>query len=125
MCDGGSVEAEDLEIVHLQRVAGSYAQDAAKVRGTGVGLARRGDQGKLSFKNTRRGGGGTCPTKRLMADWSDGRIQRESAAAAMGQINQAWIEGRVEDLGPMVHPEIVTVFPSNRMRRGSRSGEPY
>src|SRR5579862_597827 len=33
------------------------------------------------------------------------------AAAAMRQINQAWIDGRVEDLGPLVHPEIVMVFP--------------
>jgi len=37
--------------------------------------------------------------------------KRETAAAAMRQINQAWLNGRVEDLAPMVHPEIVTVFP--------------
>jgi ketosteroid isomerase-like protein len=33
------------------------------------------------------------------------------AAAAMRQINQAWLDGRVEDLAPLVHPEIVMVFP--------------
>ncbi len=37
--------------------------------------------------------------------------KRESAAAAMHQINRAWLEGRVEELAPMVHAEIVTVFP--------------
>lgn len=37
--------------------------------------------------------------------------KHERAAVAMRQINQAWIEGRVEDLGPMVHPEVVMVFP--------------
>lgn len=35
----------------------------------------------------------------------------EDAAEAMRRINQAWIEGRVEDLAPMVHSEIVMVFP--------------
>jgi hypothetical protein len=29
----------------------------------------------------------------------------------MRQINQAWLTGRVQDLAPMVHPEIVMVFP--------------
>lgn len=37
--------------------------------------------------------------------------KRESASAAMRQINQAWLNRRVEDLGPLVHSEIVTVFP--------------
>jgi ketosteroid isomerase-like protein len=37
--------------------------------------------------------------------------KRENAATAMRQINQAWLNGRVEDVGPMVHPEIVMVFP--------------
>jgi hypothetical protein len=37
--------------------------------------------------------------------------KREDATAAMRQINQAWIDGRVEDLAPMVHPEIVMVSP--------------
>jgi hypothetical protein len=37
--------------------------------------------------------------------------RRESAGAAMERINQAWLDGKIDDLGPMVHPEIVTVFP--------------
>ena len=37
--------------------------------------------------------------------------KREDAAAAMRQINQAWLSGQVEDVAPMVHPEIVMVFP--------------
>jgi ketosteroid isomerase-like protein len=37
--------------------------------------------------------------------------KREDAGAAMRRINQAWLEGEVEELGPMVHPEIVMVFP--------------
>ena len=35
----------------------------------------------------------------------------ESASAAMRQINQAWLKGHVDDLAPMVHSEIVMVFP--------------
>ncbi len=35
----------------------------------------------------------------------------EDAAATMHQINRAWLEGQVEDLVPMIHPEIVMVFP--------------
>ena len=37
--------------------------------------------------------------------------KRESAAAAMHQINRAWLDGRVEELAPLVDSEIVTVFP--------------
>jgi hypothetical protein len=37
--------------------------------------------------------------------------ERENAAAAMRLINQAWLDGKVEDLAPMVHPEVVMVFP--------------
>ena len=37
--------------------------------------------------------------------------KRESASAAMRQINQAWLKGRVEDLAPLVHSEVVMVFP--------------
>lgn len=48
--------------------------------------------------------------------------KRESAAAAMRQINQAWLEGRVEDLGPMVHSEIVTVFPDFAGKLQGRDG---
>jgi ketosteroid isomerase-like protein len=37
--------------------------------------------------------------------------KRDSAAATMRRINRAWLAGQVEDLAPMVHPEIVLVFP--------------
>lgn len=37
--------------------------------------------------------------------------KRENAVAAMRQINQAWLKGRVEDLAPLVHSEIVMFFP--------------
>jgi uncharacterized protein (TIGR02246 family) len=37
--------------------------------------------------------------------------KRENAAAAIRQINQAWLNGRVEDLAPLVHPDIVMVLP--------------
>ena len=37
--------------------------------------------------------------------------KREDVVAAMRLINQAWLNGRVEELAPMVHPEIVMVFP--------------
>lgn len=39
------------------------------------------------------------------------QAKRAGAATAMHRINQAWLNGRVEDLSPMVHPEIVMVFP--------------
>lgn len=37
--------------------------------------------------------------------------RRESATASMRRINQAWLDGHVEDLVSLVHPEIVIVFP--------------
>ncbi len=37
--------------------------------------------------------------------------KREGVAATMRQINRAWLDGRVEDLAPMVHPEVVMVLP--------------
>jgi len=37
--------------------------------------------------------------------------KRVSAAAAMREINRAWLNGRVEDLAPLVHSEVVMVFP--------------
>jgi hypothetical protein len=37
--------------------------------------------------------------------------RRDDVAAAMGGINLAWLEGRLDDLAPMLHPEIVMVFP--------------
>jgi ketosteroid isomerase-like protein len=45
--------------------------------------------------------------EQLMVDES----KLEDAAAAMRLINHAWRNGQVEDLAPLVHPEIVMVFP--------------
>lgn len=36
---------------------------------------------------------------------------QESAAAAVHRITQAWLDGRVEDLAPMMHPEVVMARP--------------
>src|ERR1700722_2895068 len=36
----------------------------------------------------------------------------DDVTAAMRQINQAWIDGQIGDLAPMLHPEIVMVFPN-------------
>jgi hypothetical protein len=43
---------------------------------------------------------------------------RKKVATAMRQINRAWLEGRVEDLSTMVHPEVTMVLPgfSGRVR---------
>jgi hypothetical protein len=41
-----------------------------------------------------------------MVDESTDRV-----ASTMREINQAWVEGRVDDLGRMVHPEIVMSLP--------------
>lgn len=35
----------------------------------------------------------------------------DRAVATMRRINRAWLDGQVEDLTPMVHPEIIMVFP--------------
>ena len=37
--------------------------------------------------------------------------KREMADATMCRINQVWLDGQVEDLAPMVHPDIVMAFP--------------
>jgi hypothetical protein len=37
--------------------------------------------------------------------------QREEAARAMREINQAWLAGRVDEMAPMLHPEIVMAVP--------------
>jgi hypothetical protein len=49
-----------------------------------------------------------------MADES----RRESAAAAMRAINQAWLGGRVEDLGPLLHPDFIMAIPGLASRAG-------
>ena len=41
----------------------------------------------------------------------DEKSQPESAAAAMRAINRAWLDGRVEDIAPMVHADIVIALP--------------
>jgi len=48
--------------------------------------------------------------------------KHESAAAAMRQINQAWLNGRVEDLATLVHSDIVTVFPDFAGKIQGRAG---
>jgi ketosteroid isomerase-like protein len=35
----------------------------------------------------------------------------QAAVATMRQINRVWLDGQVEALAPMVHPEIVMAFP--------------
>src|SRR5436190_21056761 len=37
--------------------------------------------------------------------------ERERVAAAMRKINDAWLEGRVDDLAALVHPDIVMALP--------------
>jgi ketosteroid isomerase-like protein len=37
--------------------------------------------------------------------------ERGDASTAMRRINQAWLDGQVQDLAPMLHPEIVMVLP--------------
>ncbi|MBV9199360.1 MAG: nuclear transport factor 2 family protein [Alphaproteobacteria bacterium] len=39
------------------------------------------------------------------------KAEQEAVLAMMHRINQAWLDGRLEDLGPMVHPQIVMVLP--------------
>jgi ketosteroid isomerase-like protein len=33
------------------------------------------------------------------------------AADAMRRINRTWVDGRIDDLTPLVHPDVVMVFP--------------
>jgi hypothetical protein len=37
--------------------------------------------------------------------------RREGAATVMRRINQAWLDGRLDDLAPLVHPDVIMVFP--------------
>jgi hypothetical protein len=39
------------------------------------------------------------------------KAQIDDVLGIMRRINQAWLAGRVDDLVPFVHPEIVMVFP--------------
>lgn len=45
-----------------------------------------------------------------------GESQNEAVAATMQRVNRAWLEGQVEDLVPMVHPEIVMALPGSMER---------
>ncbi|MGI8992537.1 MAG: nuclear transport factor 2 family protein [Bryobacteraceae bacterium] len=46
--------------------------------------------------------------------------KNEGVAAAMQQINRAWLQGCVEDMALMVHPGIVMVFPGFTARTAGR-----
>ncbi len=46
--------------------------------------------------------------------------EREAVATVMRQINQAWLNGHVEDLTPMLHPDIVVVLPGFTRRAHGR-----
>lgn len=37
--------------------------------------------------------------------------EHEAAAATMRRINQVWLDGQVDDLAPLVHPDIVMAVP--------------
>jgi hypothetical protein len=37
--------------------------------------------------------------------------KHEAVVATVRRINRVWLDGQVENLGPIVHPEIVMVFP--------------
>jgi ketosteroid isomerase-like protein len=39
------------------------------------------------------------------------KSKHDGVSTAMRQINRAWLDGQVQDLAPLVHPEIVMVFP--------------
>jgi ketosteroid isomerase-like protein len=48
--------------------------------------------------------------------------KHDQVVAAMRQITQAWLDGRVDDLAPLVHPEIVMVLPGFVGRMQGREG---
>ncbi len=37
--------------------------------------------------------------------------ESERVSEALGRINRAWLDGRPQDIGELVHPEITMVFP--------------
>jgi hypothetical protein len=51
-----------------------------------------------------------------------GESRREDLAAAMRQINEAWLNGQDQGLVSMVHPEIIMVFPNFAGRIQGREG---
>ncbi len=46
----------------------------------------------------------------------------ESVAETLGTINQAWLEGRPQDMAALIHPEITMVFPGFAGRATGRDG---
>jgi|ERR671921_979944 hypothetical protein len=46
---------------------------------------------------------------------------RARAEAAMRRINQTWIEGRVDDLAALVHPDVVVAVPGFVAHVGGRA----
>jgi hypothetical protein len=40
-----------------------------------------------------------------------GGMQSVTVVTAMREINRAWLEGRFNDMTPLLHPDIVMVFP--------------
>jgi ketosteroid isomerase-like protein len=41
----------------------------------------------------------------------DRETKSDDVAAVMRRMNQAWLNGRVDDMAPLVHPDIVMVVP--------------
>jgi hypothetical protein len=42
---------------------------------------------------------------------SPSETARREAGDLLGRINQAWLEGRIDDLGPLFHPDLVMRYP--------------
>ncbi|MCK4415210.1 MAG: nuclear transport factor 2 family protein [Candidatus Eisenbacteria sp.] len=40
-----------------------------------------------------------------------GESEREEITKIMGRMSRAWLEGRIDDLAPMIHPEVIMVLP--------------
>ena len=51
-----------------------------------------------------------------------GDSETRSVADAMRAINQAWLQGRVDDMTPALHPEIVMVVPGFAGQMRGREG---
>jgi ketosteroid isomerase-like protein len=54
----------------------------------------------------------------VMAD----QAKRDAVAAALRRLNRAWVEGRFDELGPMVHEQIVVALPGFGERKRGREG---
>ena len=51
-----------------------------------------------------------------------GESKSESAIGAMRRLNQAWLEGRVDDMASLVHPDVVSVFSGFEKSQEGRDG---